>query len=383
MLQHYEGILGMFEYDDEVWEILEADLRESFIMGRTGEYLSYRGAYIDSDVTIPKGCCDISCSFAHKSIIKGFKLKDLDTSEVQFMNGTFQGTKFGDDVSFGDNFNTGQVKSMRLMFGDAKFGARVTLGANFDTRNVVSMASMFTGAVFPESFDLGSKFDTRKVNDMTCMFYRCCFGENRFSLGEHFYTEGVDMDSMFKEAIFPRKEFVVGNHFILLDDSSNMFNGCRLPSYCECDPKTSDAGDILDELKKGNPYLKDGENRVDNKLMLNIENSLAATLSDIYYINNMLKKAENDESIDLDKFREQLSTCTTSVNVVELVIKEVKDKMMVNCKKKVEKILQLKVGDHSRYTVGEVVRLVKNRSSYPEDVIYKSIVECLDDQYLY
>ena len=188
-LVHYEGKLGEFDYDDEVFEISVKDrlrLRED-----------YKGP-----IDLPHGC--VSCvSLFEGRDLTGCSLRDFDTSTVVDMGGMFLGCKLPDSFALGDKFDTSRVTNMASMFRACELPKGFTLGDKFDTSNVINMASMFNGCTFPEGFTLGDKFDTSNVENMGHMFFECIFNED-FILGSKFDTSKVTkMTSMFIKAKLP------------------------------------------------------------------------------------------------------------------------------------------------------------------------------------
>ena len=72
MIKHYEGILGNFDYDTEVWELDEDE-----------SSLHYIG---DSEkVVLPEGCTSCRRMFEGLSSVRKLDLSDFDTSEVTDM----------------------------------------------------------------------------------------------------------------------------------------------------------------------------------------------------------------------------------------------------------------------------------------------------------
>ena len=78
-LVHYEGILGVFDYDPEEFEVRKIWYHE---------YLHYHGN--GKSVDLPEGCTDTSYMFSECKLPEGFSL--------------------------GENFNTGKVTYMEHMF---------------------------------------------------------------------------------------------------------------------------------------------------------------------------------------------------------------------------------------------------------------------------
>lgn len=225
-LMHYEGELGVFDYNPEEFEI-----NRYFT-----SYLHYCGT--GNSVNLPKGCKNTRYMFYECELPAGFHLgEDFDTSEVTDMSFMFYGCKFPEGFTLGRYFNTINVKFMTSMFDTCEFPEGFTLGNNFNTIKVTDMGSMFRRCKFPEGFTLGRYFNTINVRFMSRMFSACRFHEN-FSLGEKFDTSNViDMENMFTSCVFP-KGFRFGEHF--------KTNNVKTMDYIFCSAEFLD-GFILDD----------------------------------------------------------------------------------------------------------------------------------------
>lgn len=225
-LMHYEGELGVFDYNPEEFEI-----NRYFT-----SYLHYCGT--GNSVNLPKGCKNTRYMFYECELPAGFHLgEDFDTSEVTDMSFMFYGCKFPEGFTLGRYFNTINVKFMTSMFDTCEFPEGFTLGNNFNTIKVTDMSSMFRRCKFPEGFTLGRYFNTINVRFMSRMFSACRFHEN-FSLGEKFDTSNViDMENMFTSCVFPRG-FRFGEHF--------KTNNVKTMDYIFCSAEFLD-GFILDD----------------------------------------------------------------------------------------------------------------------------------------
>lgn len=135
-LKHYEGELGIFDYDPREFEI-------AFFCGE--EYLHYCGN--GKSVNLPDGCINTRNMFRECHLPVGFSL--------------------------GDKFDTSRVISMEAMFSQCALPEGFSFGDRFDTSNVVNMHSMFFGGEISEGISLGDHFDTSNVTNMGNMFYRC------------------------------------------------------------------------------------------------------------------------------------------------------------------------------------------------------------------
>lgn len=106
-LKHYEGTLGIFDYDPK-----------EFIIRKYGSFecLHYRGK--GKSIDLPKGCINTRYMFAECELPPGFSL--------------------------GEHFDTSDVICMRGMFEECKLSGSFSLGANFDTSNVTDMSYMLS-----------------------------------------------------------------------------------------------------------------------------------------------------------------------------------------------------------------------------------------------
>lgn len=243
-LVHYEGILGIFDYDPEEFEVRKIWYHE---------YLHYHGN--GKSVDLPEGCTDTSYMFSECKLPEGFSL--------------------------GENFNTGKVTYMEHMFSCCKLPKGFSLGEHFDTSNVTYMHSMFRFCKIPDDFSLGEHFDTSKVTNMRRMFGDCRLPEG-FSLGAHFYTSNVtDMSFMFSECKLP-EGFSLGEHFAIDrgTDVLRMFVNCKYKGVDAYDYfETQDAEEIITKLRK---YKKSEDIVVDNELtalMLSVSEELQLSTS--------------------------------------------------------------------------------------------------------
>ena len=90
-LVHYEGILGVFDYDPEEFEVRKIWYHE---------YLHYHGN--GKSVDLPEGCTDTSYMFSECKLPEGFSLGEhFDTSKVVDMYGMFKNCKLPEGFSLG------------------------------------------------------------------------------------------------------------------------------------------------------------------------------------------------------------------------------------------------------------------------------------------
>ena len=137
-LVHYEGKLGVFNYDPMEFEIKASD---------EFEYLHYHGN--GKSVDLPDGCINTSYIFSDCILSEGF--------------------------SFGDHFDTSNVTIMDKMFRNCIVPAGFSLGEHFDTSKVTDMEWMFENCRLPKGFPLGEHFDISKVRRKRSMFRGCTY----------------------------------------------------------------------------------------------------------------------------------------------------------------------------------------------------------------
>ena len=159
MIKHYEGELGNFIYDDELFEI-------RCYFGKNRLHYIADELYVD----LPEGCINTSYMFAKRKLPEGFKLRYFDTSNVKDMEAMFWECKLPEDFSLGDKFDTSNVTDMAGMFSHTGLPEGFTLGDRFDTSNVKCMDFIFAGCILPKKFTLGHKFNTNSVTHMEYAF---------------------------------------------------------------------------------------------------------------------------------------------------------------------------------------------------------------------
>lgn len=224
MLRHYKGLLGEFDYHDDVFSVETKHCKDA---------LCYIGN--DKAVSLPKGCINTRYMFCGCELPEGFSLHEsFDTSNVVDMTGMFYNSILPEGFSFGPNFNTGNVVDMTGMFEGCHAHMALNLGSNFNTVNVVSMERMFSSAIFDNGIELGDSFDTSHVKKMDEMFIHCNVG-NRLSLGDKFNTSNVeDFGAMFYCFRFP-SNFKFPSCFTITDNVNltNMFYCAKFPkNFC-------------------------------------------------------------------------------------------------------------------------------------------------------
>lgn len=159
-LMHYEGELGVFDYNPEEFEVIYID---------GGDALHYIGYHA---VRLPEGCINTRYMFAQDYLPEGFLGWWFDTSSVVNMEHMFDSCHFYEGFTLGEKFDTGKVTNMAHMFDSCAFSEGFILGDRFDTSKVIDMSYMFDYCKFPVGFSLGKKFDTSSAKNMECMFIR-------------------------------------------------------------------------------------------------------------------------------------------------------------------------------------------------------------------
>ena len=176
-LVHYEGILGVFDYDPMEFRLEKLD---------DCDYLRYHGN--GKSVDLPDGCTNTSWMFSYCKLPEGFSLGErFDTSNVTDMARMFKDCNLPEGFSLGEHFDTSNVTDMARMFENCKLPKDFTLGEHFDTSKVTDMCGMFSYCKLPEGFSLGKHFNTSSVTDMARMFDNCKY--NGIDAYDYFETE--------------------------------------------------------------------------------------------------------------------------------------------------------------------------------------------------
>lgn len=149
-VSHYEGRLGVFDYDPEEFELQEFCYEY---------YLHYCGK--GKSVDLPKGCIDTSYMFAECELPPDFTL--------------------------GPDFDTSNVTNMSRMFLKCILPENFSLGEYFDTSSVTDMRGMFNECILPKGFSLGEYFNISRVEHMENMFRECKY--NGIDICEFFQTQ--------------------------------------------------------------------------------------------------------------------------------------------------------------------------------------------------
>ena len=130
MLRHYKGLLGEFDYHDDVFKVDTMNRKD---------VLRYIGN--DRAVSLPKGCINTRYMFAGCELPEGFSLHEsFDTSDVVDMTGMFCNCNLPEGFSLGPNFNTDNVVDMTDMFEHCYAHTTLSLGPNFNTSKVEDLS---------------------------------------------------------------------------------------------------------------------------------------------------------------------------------------------------------------------------------------------------
>ena len=273
MLRHYKGLLGEFNYHDDVFRVETKYCKDA---------LCYIGN--DKAVSLPKGCINTRYMFCGCKLPEGFTLHEsFDTGNVVDMTGMFYNSNLPEGFSFGPNFNTGNVVDMTGMFEGCHAHTALNLGPNFNTVNVVNMERMFSSAIFDNGIELGDGFDTSHVKKMDEMFIHCNVG-NSLSLGDKFntsnvedfgamfycfrfpsnfkfpscftITDNVNLTNMFYCAKFP-KNFCLDIECNITNGQFDIFQGCNFPEGFSFGSRFSVAGDVQSKAIFDDCYVND------------------------------------------------------------------------------------------------------------------------------
>jgi hypothetical protein len=175
MIKYYNGALGSFEYDDEMYEVITKDF----------DKLHFKDSYI-GPISLPNGILNCNGMFKNCHIKEGCFLKNFDTRQVTYMHSMFEDCKIPKDFTFDNvNFNTHYVIDMRYMFNHCIFSDNFSLGKKFYTVNCKNMNGMFAFCKMNENFTLGNLFNTKNCKYMKGVFYNCDFPKN-FSFPDNF-----------------------------------------------------------------------------------------------------------------------------------------------------------------------------------------------------
>lgn len=117
MIKHYDGVLGMFNYDDEMFEVVE-DSDDTVNQG-TPEYLHYIGN--GYSVELPNGC--------------------INTNRM------FYGCWLSEGFSLGESFNTSSVVDTDSMFCDCELPEGFVPDDSLDLSKFKELTQLLDGTV--------------------------------------------------------------------------------------------------------------------------------------------------------------------------------------------------------------------------------------------
>lgn len=197
-LVHYDGTLGVFDYNPKLWKI------KSFDKGRG--VLKYIGP-VNVPIDLPKGVN--STAFMFDSIIfeEGAYLRDFDTSLVENMSYMFCRAELCKGFTLGDKFYTGHVKYMAGMFESTVLNEDFSLGEHFDTSNVLSFNHWMNKCSMNKGFTLGKHFHTGAATQANGMFMDCRF-DSEFKFPSNFEVGHIAAEE--KKSMFLRQRGLQG-----------------------------------------------------------------------------------------------------------------------------------------------------------------------------
>ena len=123
-LVHYKGVLGEFDYDPDIWEILDNRLR----------FKNRKVKSLPEDLELPKGCVDTSYMFFGCDALTDLSaLENWDTSNVIDMSWMFKHCRNITNISSLENFDTSKVEDMSGMFYNCTNLTNISPLENWDT----------------------------------------------------------------------------------------------------------------------------------------------------------------------------------------------------------------------------------------------------------
>lgn len=415
MIRHYEGELGVFDYDDRLYaigNIKDEDL-DGWYEKKDIEYLCYIGNDGKAkskdliSLELPKGCINTRFMFHDMCFDGNICFENFDTSGVEDMTAMFFDCVLnGNSISLGNKFNTSKVKSMENMFARIvplhnEEDIHLKLGSSFDTSNVenmegmfwhsfISMAdlsnrlntsncrnmrNMFSACVFPENFTFGDNFDTRNVEDMMFMFEGCKFPYN-FTLGDKFSTCNVkNMVCMFNDCEM-HSNFYLGNNFVPPDNKTVLVEmwGKKYDSTYYMFSDSSYQGKNIYEYFN----LKENDNiGVIKALTGKNEKELKECQTALL---NLLKEGKSIK--EAEKILSQSNSFPS--DIISGSIKAVSVALSTRCNARIKDLFSEPDSSEthlSSYTVGEIRKKLLSEG-YTEDIVNKCIVDYLEDECL-
>mgnify|MGYP003292702753 CR=1 FL=1 len=153
-IQHYEGELGKFDYDDKMFEFVEIANN-----GYPYDILHFKDNYV-GPIRVPSGCNSFEGMFENCKIQKGCFIESIDFT---------------------------QAKDAVLMFVSAEIPEGFTFPENIDTSNIEHMDAIFEYAKLPKGFELPEGFTVSKKHRDT-FFNGATMGDKPVKV--HFTKEG-------------------------------------------------------------------------------------------------------------------------------------------------------------------------------------------------
>ena len=273
-MQHYEGVIGTFDYDDNVWEIRE--LNEEHYQDLynfdydTSHILHLKRGY-QGPISLPKGVVSCEGLFCESNLTNCW-FEDFDTSEVTNMRFMFGLTIIPRGFILGDKFNTSKVETMRSMFQFTEMPEGFSLGNNFDTSNVEDMSQMFyevnldwerqeRGGYLPKGFVLGSKFTTSKTNSFLDMFDSVDLKEVNLLKDATFdFSNNDNYGHVFEGCFFP-KGFSFGDNFNMCQMGKYydglVFYACNFEGDIDFGDKVDVSNDLFTSCRLNGEWIPD------------------------------------------------------------------------------------------------------------------------------
>lgn len=159
-VKEYNGVLGKFSYDENIWIVNEDNPREP--------YLEFNDSYF-GPITIPAGVTSLAKTFKDKDIKPGTSLKRSDTSKVESVASMFENARIPDKfVSISGRLDTSNVSDFTRMFANAKLQSLTILdGNNF----VINRNAKTTEMMDNVTFD-GIRLTTEECRDIVYSLQR-------------------------------------------------------------------------------------------------------------------------------------------------------------------------------------------------------------------
>ena len=137
-LIHYAGILGEFDYDPDIWEIIDNRLR----------FKNRKVKSLPENLELPKGCVDISYMFFNcKNLVDISPLKNWDISNVKSTLRMFSNCISLTNITTLQSWNTSKVEDMSYMFSSCVNLKDISPLENWNTSNINNMSHVFSYCV--------------------------------------------------------------------------------------------------------------------------------------------------------------------------------------------------------------------------------------------